>query len=264
MENWYAQGGDHYDYYNLCTGWSADGLWGLTEVIENLTTPKYEAMMELITMPRPQIVAGTAVAAAGGEVTVPIADDVWGWTEGETYYVYPDQEAWFLFRADGDASCEVQVGYVPGSWAGGALTYDIRVNGVLQGSIAADGSTTPTPACAVSLPPGLAVVSVQPSVSHLIRSVTLRTLSVQTSPFAARAPAPHSVTLTNDGRHACHLTFPGGGPYQVLLTDLGGRLVQRTEGVGTRARLPTGNLARGLYHATALSRGQRSVHTLVH
>jgi hypothetical protein len=85
-DNWYAQGGDLFMYYQLCSQWNGNGLWGTTQVIENLATPKYEALTELLAMPKPAITAGTLLPAAGQSDTVPVSEDVAG---GENRAILP-------------------------------------------------------------------------------------------------------------------------------------------------------------------------------
>jgi len=46
-ENWFAQGGELYAYFNLCSGYNKYGYWGLTETLNDLTSPKYQAILDL-------------------------------------------------------------------------------------------------------------------------------------------------------------------------------------------------------------------------
>ncbi len=260
-DNWYAQGGDQYVYYSLCTSWDGSGCWGLTQAIEDLTTPKYEAMTELTGMARPPITAGTALPAVGQSVTVPVADDVWGVTDNATYYVDTGRELWFLFRSEGNAECDVLVEYVDGSFVG-TLTYDVSVNGALQGTVAAQGGSSQSTTLPVTLIPGLNVVSVRPTVGHLFAALTLRTQSVAAKPLP-RASVQVTAALTKSGRCSYHLTLPAAAEYQVMVTDLSGRSVKRFRVSGAEARFSLGMVSRGVYGVTVTSREQRHVFTIV-
>ena len=45
--NWFARGGDLYMYFSHISSYSRHGAWGLSEDVENLHTPKWEAIYEL-------------------------------------------------------------------------------------------------------------------------------------------------------------------------------------------------------------------------
>jgi hypothetical protein len=47
-DNWFAQGGDMFGYFNLAGYYSRNGDWEATEDYRMLTTPKYEALMNLL------------------------------------------------------------------------------------------------------------------------------------------------------------------------------------------------------------------------
>ena len=46
-DNWFAHGGDLYMYFSHCSAYSRHGAWGLSEDINNLNTPKWQAIYEL-------------------------------------------------------------------------------------------------------------------------------------------------------------------------------------------------------------------------
>lgn len=46
-DNWFSRGGDLYMYFSHVSAYSRHGCWGLSEDIENLHTPKWEAVYEL-------------------------------------------------------------------------------------------------------------------------------------------------------------------------------------------------------------------------
>jgi len=46
-DNWFAQGGDLYMYFDFCGTYNRFGSWGLSEDINNLNTPKWQAIYEL-------------------------------------------------------------------------------------------------------------------------------------------------------------------------------------------------------------------------
>jgi len=46
--NWFAQGGSTFSYFNLSQGYTRYGSWGATDNYQNLATPKYEAL-EMLT-----------------------------------------------------------------------------------------------------------------------------------------------------------------------------------------------------------------------
>jgi len=45
--NWYASGGELFIYYNICSGWSRYGAWGLSADITSEAGPKWAAIAEL-------------------------------------------------------------------------------------------------------------------------------------------------------------------------------------------------------------------------
>ena len=46
-DNWFALGGDLYMYFSHCSAYSRYGAWGLSEDINHLNTPKWQAIYEL-------------------------------------------------------------------------------------------------------------------------------------------------------------------------------------------------------------------------
>jgi hypothetical protein len=46
-DNWFARGGDLYMYFSHISAYSRHGCWGLSEDVENLHTPKWEAIYDL-------------------------------------------------------------------------------------------------------------------------------------------------------------------------------------------------------------------------
>lgn len=71
LDSWYANGGSLFMYFTLCGGWSKWGFWGLTDDLDR-TTPKTEAVAELLSGPPPAVTAGIPVP---GTIT------------GESYYL---------------------------------------------------------------------------------------------------------------------------------------------------------------------------------
>ncbi len=47
-DNWFRRGGDLYMYFSHCSPYSRYGGWGLSEDIDNLHTPKWQAIYELV------------------------------------------------------------------------------------------------------------------------------------------------------------------------------------------------------------------------
>lgn len=47
-QNWFQLGGGLFCYYNLASAYGESGRWGLTENIEDLSQPKYQAILKLV------------------------------------------------------------------------------------------------------------------------------------------------------------------------------------------------------------------------
>ena len=61
LNNWYAQGGELFMYFNLAGAYSKYGCWGLTDDIHKLTAPKMKGAITVATEPTPPITAGAPV-----------------------------------------------------------------------------------------------------------------------------------------------------------------------------------------------------------
>lgn len=85
--NWYAHPeiqGDMYIYFTLQSGYNRWGMWGLTEDITDLETPKYRAITDLVGMtasPPPAPLGVTATALGDGRVAL-----TWAASFGATRY----------------------------------------------------------------------------------------------------------------------------------------------------------------------------------
>jgi hypothetical protein len=69
-DNWFAHGGDLYMYFAHCGAYSRYGCWGLSEDIEDLNTPKWQAIYEL-TGTSPPAAASPSPAASPSAATPP-------------------------------------------------------------------------------------------------------------------------------------------------------------------------------------------------
>ena len=47
LSNWFSKGGDLYMYFAFCDNYSRHGAWGLSETIDDLNTPKWQAIYAL-------------------------------------------------------------------------------------------------------------------------------------------------------------------------------------------------------------------------
>jgi hypothetical protein len=254
QDNWYAQGGDLYMYYSLCSQWSGDGLWGTTQVIEDLTTPKYKALTELLAAQKPAITAGTPLPAVGQTYTAPVSEELWGVTTNTTYYVDPGQEMWFLFRSNGNAVGEVRTMFTPGSYSG-TLTPQIRVNGTLIGSVSPEGTSSQSTPLSVPFTPGLNVVNVRSNIAHMFRGIAVRTTSATMVHPEQRAATPRTrLSLSRIGEATYRVSLPEGGAVRMTVASLGGRTVKKLVANGGECVFSMRAASGGIYTLTADSK----------
>jgi hypothetical protein len=147
MDNWYPSGGELYMQYTLVRRFSSYGMWGITEDLTDLSSGKWNGMVQVMKSPLPAIVAGAELPATIGANVVfwrapPAKFDQW------------------LVRSPAGGNYQLVIN-LDTRWADNRI--DVLVNNTLIQSldIPRDGQSsgnTDLPPVPLSLSPGLSVV----------------------------------------------------------------------------------------------------------
>jgi hypothetical protein len=147
MDNWYPSGGELYMQFNHVGKLSSYGMWGLTEDLTNLSTGKWNGMMQVMEAPLPEIAVGELLPAT-------VRADLTFWRAP------PRRFEQYLVRslAGGDYQLVINL---DSRWANNQI--EVLVNNTLIQSLdvprdSQSSGSTDLPPVMASLNPGLSVV----------------------------------------------------------------------------------------------------------
>ena len=88
LGNWYPSGGELYMEFSEVTHYSTYGMWGATEDLSNLTTGKWNGLVQTTNATQPAVTAGLKTSTTVGQ-TVSVPE-----TSGGTDYITPSSSPW--------------------------------------------------------------------------------------------------------------------------------------------------------------------------
>jgi hypothetical protein len=162
LDDFFTRGGDMYVYYNEASAYGQYGMWGTTDDIFDLATPKIDAIAATRGSSQVRSV-GAAVPGSIAALSYSFEADGGGYAQPQYFYFRNGETLSYL--VDAPSAGVFAVTLTEGTYASTPSQATILVNTQIAGTIVVPvtngpSATTTTAALDVALPAGLSVVSV--------------------------------------------------------------------------------------------------------